>query len=189
MSKIADIDAMPHVMGDDGQFHAQDDSVDLSDTPIEGWLGLAFFWALGVTVFYQFFTRYVLNDSPDWTEEALRYMYVFVVFFGSSAAITERTHVSIAFLIEMLPRNLQIAVAVMSNLVIVVFLGFLLYWGIAATMSQSVIPLTTMDVPYSIVYVIVPITAVLMIVRLVAVMWEDVVHKHAAMDEAPKAVL
>src|SRR5436190_418561 len=137
----------------------------------------------------QVFTRYVLNDSPEWTEEALRYMYVFVVFFGTSAAITDRTHVSISFLIEMLPRNLQIAVAVMSNLVIVAFLGFLLYWGIVATISQRVIPLTTMDVPYSIVYVIVPVTAVLMIIRLFVVMWDDVVHNHAAMDEAPKAVL
>ena len=137
----------------------------------------------------QVFTRYVLNNSPDWTEEALRYMYVFVVFFGSSAAITERTHVSISFLIEKLPRNWQIAVAVMSNTVIVAFLGVLLYWGIVATISQNVIPLMTMDMAYSVVYAIVPITAVLMIVRLFALMWDDVVHKHAAMDEAPKAVL
>ena len=41
MSRIADIDALPQVMGDDGQFHAQDESVDLSDTPIEGWVALA----------------------------------------------------------------------------------------------------------------------------------------------------
>ena len=57
------IDDMPHVMGDDGQFHAQDEAVDLSGTPREAWLALAFFWLLGLTVFYQFFTRYVLNDS------------------------------------------------------------------------------------------------------------------------------
>jgi TRAP-type C4-dicarboxylate transport system permease small subunit len=137
----------------------------------------------------QVFTRYVLNNSPDWTEEALRYMYVWVVFLGSSAAITERTHVSISFLIERLPRNWQIAVAVMSNTVIVAFLGFLLYWGIVATISHNVIPLMTMDVAYSVVYAIVPVSAVLMIVRLLLVMRDDVVNKHAASDEAPKAVL
>ena len=137
----------------------------------------------------QVFTRYVLNNSPDWTEEALRYMYVWVVFLGSSAAITDRAHVSISFLIEMLPRQLQIAAAVLTNTVIIVFLGFLLYWGIAATVSQHVVPLMTMDFGYSVVYGIIPVTAVLMAIRTVVVMWDDVVHKHAAIDETPKAIV
>ncbi|MFL5144028.1 MAG: hypothetical protein ACJ8DP_11890, partial [Microvirga sp.] len=60
---------MPRVMGDDGEFHAQDEEVDLSDTTYEGWVALGFFWILGSVVFYQFFTRYVLNNSAAWTEE------------------------------------------------------------------------------------------------------------------------
>ena len=59
----SDIDLMPTVMGEDGQFHAVDDEVDLSDTTPEAWVALLFFWALGLTVFYQFFTRYALNNS------------------------------------------------------------------------------------------------------------------------------
>ena len=57
MSNLPDLDAMPKVMGDDGQFHATDEEVDLSGTPIEAWVALGFFWLLGATVFYQFFTR------------------------------------------------------------------------------------------------------------------------------------
>ena len=56
------IDEMAPVMGADGEFHAQDEAVDLSATPPEAWVALAFFWILGAVVFYQFFTRYVLND-------------------------------------------------------------------------------------------------------------------------------
>ena len=96
---------------------------------------------------------------------------------------------SISFLVEKLPRSWQITVAVMTNLLIVAFLGLLLYWGIVATISHNVIPLMTVDIAYSVVYAIVPVTAALMIVRLLLVMHEDVVHKHAASDEAPKAVL
>ena len=55
MSNTPDLDAMPKVMGDDGQFHAVDEEVDLSGTPIEAWVALGFFWLLGATVFYQFF--------------------------------------------------------------------------------------------------------------------------------------
>jgi TRAP-type C4-dicarboxylate transport system permease small subunit len=84
MSSSPDIYSGPKVMGDDGQFHAQDDAVDFSDTPAEAWVALLFFWALGLTVFYQFFTRYVLNDSAAWTEEIARYFLIATVFTGAS---------------------------------------------------------------------------------------------------------
>src|SRR5687768_12575279 len=91
-----------------------------------------------VVMTLQVFTRYVLNDPFDWTEEALRYLYVFVVFFGASAAISDRSHVSISFLVEMLPRNAQIAVAVANNVLVIAFLGFLLHTGITATIGHQV---------------------------------------------------
>jgi len=48
MSQIQDLDAGPKVMGDDGQFHATDDAVDLSGTPVEAWVALGFFLAIGL---------------------------------------------------------------------------------------------------------------------------------------------
>jgi hypothetical protein len=41
-----DIDSGPKVMGDDGEFHAVDEAVDLSGTTPEAWVALALFWAL-----------------------------------------------------------------------------------------------------------------------------------------------
>ena len=75
-----DLDALPKVMGDDGEFHAVDDEVDLSGTTPEAWAALALFWALGGTVFYQFITRYVFNNSASWTEEIARYLLICTVF-------------------------------------------------------------------------------------------------------------
>src|SRR6185295_16576683 len=50
------------VLGADGEFHVTDEPVDLSVYRFEDWLAFGFFWVLALTVFYQFFTRYVLND-------------------------------------------------------------------------------------------------------------------------------
>jgi len=83
------IDDMAPVMGADGQFHAQDEAVDLSDTKLEAWVALGFFWILGATVFYQFFTRYVLNDSAAWTEEIARYLLIAVVFTGATIGVVK----------------------------------------------------------------------------------------------------
>ena len=52
-----------------------------------------------VTLFLQVFTRFITRDPLSWTEEAARYLYVYVVFLGSSAAVTDRTHVAIDFLV------------------------------------------------------------------------------------------
>ena len=57
------------IIDDEGNFNAEDEVVDLSGTITEGWIALALFWLLGLTVFYQFVTRYVMNDSAAWTEE------------------------------------------------------------------------------------------------------------------------
>jgi TRAP-type C4-dicarboxylate transport system permease small subunit len=97
---------MAPVMGADGEFHAQDEAVDLSGTPIEAWLALGFFWLLGATVFYQFFTRYVLNDSAAWTEEIARYLLIATVFTGATIGVAKNNHIQVDFFYQFMPRPL-----------------------------------------------------------------------------------
>ncbi len=97
------IDDLPPVMGDDGEFHAQDEAVDLSGTPVEGWVALGFFWILGATVFYQFFTRYVLNNSAAWTEEIARYLLIAVVFTGATLGVIKNNHIQVDFFYKFMP--------------------------------------------------------------------------------------
>ena len=115
------IDDLPHVMGDDGQFHAQDEAVDLSGTKPEAWVALGFFWILGATVFYQFFTRYVMNDSAAWTEEIARYLLIATVFTGATIGVVKNNHIQVDFFYRFMPHGLA---AGMSTAVDVMRFGF-----------------------------------------------------------------
>jgi len=94
------------IIDDEGHFHAEDEAVDLSDTIFEGWVALALFWMLGLTVFYQFVTRYVLNDSAAWTEEVARYMLIGVVFIGAAIGVSKNTQIQVDFFYRYMPGGL-----------------------------------------------------------------------------------
>ena len=92
-----------HVLDDDGHFHVTDAPIELSHYLIEDWLSLGFFWLLGLCVFYQFFTRYVLNDSAAWTEEIARYLLICIVFVGIASATRRTRHIHVDFLYRLIP--------------------------------------------------------------------------------------
>lgn len=54
--------------------------------------------AMGVVVFLQFFTRYVLNDSIGWTEEVARYLMIGTSFWGATLAVRHGTQLRIEML-------------------------------------------------------------------------------------------
>jgi len=87
----------------EGHFHVEDEAVDLSGTIVEGWAALGIFWALGLTVFYQFVTRYVLNDSAAWTEEVARYLLIGVVFVGVAIGVAKNMAIQVDFFYRYLP--------------------------------------------------------------------------------------
>jgi len=83
----------PQVINDAGEFFIADDEIDLRRYRLEDWLALGFFWLLGLIVFYQFFTRYALNDSAAWTEEIARYVLIGMVFIGAATCVRKNNHI------------------------------------------------------------------------------------------------
>lgn len=152
MSSSPDIYSGPKVMGDDGQFHAQDDAVDFSDTPAEAWVALLFFWALGLTVFYQFFTRYVLNDSAAWTEEIARYFLIATVFTGAAIGVAKNNHIQVDFFYRHLPTGFCRFLSVLTDALRCIFLGAatFLTWQMMERLGSY--KMTIIDLPMNIVY-------------------------------------
>jgi TRAP-type C4-dicarboxylate transport system permease small subunit len=153
------------VLGDDGQFHAADEAVDLSGTPVEAWLALALFWALGLTVFYQFFTRYVLNNSASWTEEIARYLLIGTVFVGATIGVAKNNHIQVDFFYRFMPRALSRAMGLMVDVMRIVFFGLAVVMSWQMMQKLGSYKMTVIDLPMNIVYGVVMLGFAAMFVR------------------------
>ena len=173
MSNTPDLDAMPKIMGEDGQFHAVDEEVDLSGTPVEAWVALGFFWLLGATVFYQFFTRYVLNNSASWTEEIARYLLIAVVFTGATIGVAKNNHIQVDFFYKFMPAWLS---KLMNHLVDIMRIAF---FGAATFLTGQMMEklgtykMTIIDLPMNLVYGVVMAGFAAMCLRA---MWVMKIH-------------
>jgi len=173
MSNLPDLDAMPKVMGDDGQFHATDEDVDLSGTPIEAWFALAFFWLLGLTVFYQFFTRYALNNSASWTEEIARYLLIATVFTGATIGVAKNNHIQVDFFYRFIPDWLGRAMGLVVDAMRIAFFAAATFLTGQMMEKLGSYKMTIIDLPMNLVYGVVMAGFAAMCLRAV---WVARVH-------------
>jgi len=160
------------LLGDDGEFHVTDEAVDLSGTTVEAWAALGIFWALGLTVLYQFVTRYVLNDSAAWTEEIARYLLIGVVFIGASIGVAKNNHIQVDFFYRHMParmgKALGIAVDVLRTLFFVAAVVMTVQMMIKIGNNAA---MTIVDLPMNIVYGVCLLGFVAMLARSLQVSW------------------
>jgi TRAP-type C4-dicarboxylate transport system permease small subunit len=163
-----DIDnASEHVLGADGEFHVTDEPVDLSAYHFEDWLAFAFFWALAATVFYQFFTRYALNDSASWTEEIARYLLICVVFIGAAVGVRKNTHIQVDIFYRLMPSPFARVLATTVDAVRVLFFGYAIYLTYALMMKIGRQQMAIIDWPIGLIYAVVMFGFTLMCWRAV----------------------
>jgi TRAP-type C4-dicarboxylate transport system permease small subunit len=113
---------------------------------------LAFFWALGATVFYQFFTRYVLNNSASWTEEIARYLLIASVFTGATIGVAKNNHIQVDFFYRFMPEGLSRFMGTVVDVMRVAF--FAIATVLTGQMMEKLgnYKMTIIDLPMNLVY-------------------------------------
>ena len=113
------------------------------------------------------FWRYGLNSALSWSEELVRYLLVWISFLGATMATCQGAHIGISILTDRLPERLQRAVALFVNLIVLVFLGVVLYQGVKILPVMAVRVAPTLGVRMGVFYLVLPISAAVMILHVI----------------------
>lgn len=134
---------------------------------------------LSVMLFFlttQVVSRFVFNNSNSWSEEASRYLFVWLVFIGASYAFQKNAHIRIDALMGLFPKAAQKYIKKAGTVVLILFTAFITYHGWRYTwnfykMGQVSLGL---QIKMSYVYLAIPVGFFLMTVRnIAALFWVD----------------
>ena len=135
-----------------GHMHVHDAPIELSIYSYEAWIAFAFFWVLAADIFYQFFTRYALNDSAAWTEEIARYLLICVVFIAMAASVRTNRHIHVDFFYKLLPAPVCRVMSTLVDGIRVAFFGYAVWLTWAMMQKMGSYKMTIVDLPMNTVY-------------------------------------
>jgi TRAP-type transport system small permease protein len=179
-----------HVLDDKGEFHIVDEPIDISHYRFEDWAAFVIFWVLAIVIFYQFFTRYALNDSASWTEEIARYLLIATVFVGSAINVRKNNHIQVDFFYRFLPRWASRTLSGLVDVLRIAFLGYCVWLTYLLMTKIGSQRMAIIDWPIGILYGFVIAGFILMTWRAIGVAianWTrgaSVLEQPELMDEA-----
>ena len=80
-------------------------------------------------VAYQVFCRYVLNDSPSWTEPGAVMLMSWFIFLGAAVGVRENNHMGFDVLLYVLPPAAKKWLRMISDIVILAFGAGMIWYG------------------------------------------------------------
>lgn len=84
----------------------------------------------------QIFARYVLNNSFTWSEELVRYLFVYMGFISVSYCIKKWISIKINQVIELFPKKAYIVLQLILNIILFLFFVYLSYYSLLYLQSS-----------------------------------------------------
>ena len=157
---------------------------------------LSFFedWTLFVAVmialtalFINVVLRYGFNYTLAWSEELVREGIIYTTLIGCSAAIKQRKMIKIDASVQLLPK-LKVPLNFFSNLVTLIFAYMMIHYGwlMVALQNRTHQKTIIMQIPLAFLYAMLPLMGILMFIRTLQVIYQDVMElKHKDIEEKP----
>ncbi|QJB70259.1 TRAP transporter small permease [Parasphingorhabdus halotolerans] len=127
------------------------------------WLSAAGLVAMTFIIGWQVFARYVLNDSPSWSEQASLILMIWYAVIAAAAGFHEGFHIRILAVQTSVSEPVARAMRLLAEAVVIICGVMMLIWGIELTgiISSHVIP--SLGISRSWAYLPLPISGALII--------------------------
>ncbi len=115
----------------------------------------------------QILFRYVFEISAPWTEEAARYLMIWMALLASGLAFQNGDHFNIDFLTSRMGPRLQVSLSLWMSLLAVLFILSIILWGIPFAMLGFFTTAPGLQITMFLPYLAVPVGGVLMLLNLI----------------------
>jgi C4-dicarboxylate transporter DctQ subunit len=122
---------------------------------------------LCVVVFLQVFFRYVVNKPLAWSEELARFLSIYLVYIASSVVLRDDSHMSMDYVVQLLPDKARAVVDIIGKVIISSFLI------LAIVKSFTIVRITffqvspSLNIPMGVIYAALPISFSLMLIDFI----------------------
>ena len=127
------------------------------------WIAGAGLVTMTAVVGWQVFGRYVLNDTPNWSEQFSTFLMVYYILLAAAVGVREQIHIGLVFLRDSLPRRGRLALDILINLLIAGFGAVLAWYGAESVVGRWNQTIPTLGLPTGTGYLPFPIAGVLIV--------------------------
>lgn len=130
------------------------------------WGVVALMAFMSIITFLAVIFRFLLHSPLTWSEEAARYMMVWVTYLGAGIAVKKGRHIGVTMFINRVPLVLRKPLIFFAELMIVIFLILLVYQGINLLLTLRTQISPAMGLPMVIPYFAIPFGCLYMVLHV-----------------------
>ncbi len=147
-------------------------------TNIEEWTLFIIVTVALISLFVNVILRYGFNYTLAWSEELVRIVIIYSTFVGASVAVKQRAMIKIDAIVQIFPK-LKTGLTFYSNVLMLIFACMMIYYGYKMAELQVMTNQKTiiMQIPLVYLYAIMPVMGIMVFIRTVQVMIQDVRQK------------
>ena len=129
-------------------------------------LAVLLFASLLILLFLQVTLRYGFNAGFSWIEDYSVFCFIWISLLGVALGVSRKSHIAVDSIISLLPAKIRYYSNILNTVLCIAFYGCLFYSGVQFTKLGFVMKSPVLRLPYSVMYIAIPIVCGICIILL-----------------------
>ena len=131
-------------------------------------------------VVLQIFSRYVLGNSFTWTEQAARYLFIWMIMIGCPVMFHHKIFIAFDLIFMVLPKIVQFVIDIIIKVASMAFACYYFYWSLQLVIQTMGRHTSGFEVPFWALYGAQPVFCVLLFICMGGLLIDSISEFKAA---------